>query len=228
AMVTPKDMMLKMHTGAIDKVKIVQRTPCYVNLNRIERYFPRVGSTFCYFIIDETKEETIVELPTGKISANILESSFQYIEHNKVFDFLYKYGNGDKYPFTEATVGKYLLEDKKGIYTNYETQEKCSISSGKKFREHNPVNTKFITPKMTSGKANELFIDYKGEYIWSSNGFYSCILDPDDNPDVIKKNAMIIMEEFKQAFEGVNFKGFVWNNFFKHVAKKHLKEKKID
>ena len=226
AFICPKSLMLKMHKGEIRKEQIIQRRPTYISFNNVEDYFSNVGSTFCWFIIDNSvnNESSTLLMNDEEIEVDIFDPSFEYIESPGASAFIEKYGKGEKYQVTEAIVGQYLIESTAGQYIDIDTELRYDISSAKKWRGPKPVDTpKLITrKKMTSGKMADLISDNEGKYLWQKKDKYAIVLDANDNCETVLSNCESLIDEFKIAFAGVQLNGFVWNKFFEVVAKHHL------
>jgi len=224
--ICPKNLLAKMHTGKVDSVPVRVYQPTLISFDNVEKHFPKVGSTFCYFIVNTIEQPTSarVLLPNQEVDADVTSESFEYIETPEALAFIQKYNDGETYTVTEATAGKYVIDDPDGQYIDFNTNATCFVDPSKRFKGVSPIGiSKFVTAKkMTSGKPDELIPDVDGKYVWKDNMHYSIIIDDGADLNTVKANTVSLMEEFKIAFSNVNLKGFVWNTFFKIVAKHHL------
>lgn len=224
--ICPKNLMLKMHRGKIRNEKIVQRRPTTISFDNVERHFDGVGSSFCWFVIDNSvePESSTLLINDGEMQVDVLDPSFEYVEAPAAQAFIEKYGNGERYTVSGATVGKRVIDDPDGQYVDVDSNTPCYVDAAKKFSATKIIgNSKFVTvKKMTSGKPDELIADPTGKYVWTDNMHYSIIIDDGADLETVKANAMSLIEEFKVAFAGIQLNGFVWTTFFQTVAKHHL------
>jgi hypothetical protein len=181
ALVTPKNMMDSLVKENCDNVKIKKVIPSIINFNNIESYF-NVSSTFCYFVIDQTKQvkESQVIFPYGKIKVDPTTVMLSSIDSKEKSNFVAQNFTNPGYTISTADAGSNEVTGKDVIVfdtiKNGKPVNKRTVKMPAKRFNKDPFKPKVLFPILTSGKKEEAYLDLKGNVLPSDKHLMAYIV----------------------------------------------------
>lgn len=216
ALITPQNMIDSLTKDNCDSIKFSRKVlPTLVNVNNIENHFPGVGSTFCYFLLEDFQNtKTKLVANWGETTFDATSTLLSMLTTKSRADFALTYFHDHRRDVCSGDAGNKVVDGNEvtifdSIKDGHLVGERTIARPDKKFAI-DPYRPKVMFNMLSAGKIGEVFLDLDGTYLPSSKHTV-CYLPCDSKEDAQSAYDSISsgrFEEFKKLFQNRSTVGF--------------------
>lgn len=216
ALITPQNMIDSLTKDNCDSIKFARKVvPTLVNVNNIERHFPGVGSTFCYFLLEDfDNTETKLVTNWGETTFDPTTTLLSMMTTKPRADFAQAYFHNDRRDVCSGDAGNKIVDGNQitifdSIKDGQLVGERTIAKPAKKF-VIDPYRPKVMFNMLSAGKVGEAFLDLEDTHLPSAKHTV-CYLPCDSKEEAQAAYDSLTsekFEEFRALFQNRSTIGF--------------------